>query len=168
VIWTITQDTPPQPSSTTFEYNSAEYDILLTGSPDGILVRSDGSHIIVDYKTAKYTATQDKLFPMYEAQLNAYALIGEQRDLAPVAGLALVYTEPITDEAAANEDTNHRGSGFAMGFAAKVVEVTLDSNLIMSLLERARKIYDLQTVPGGRDGCKDCELLEDLLDVAMV
>jgi hypothetical protein len=29
VIWTITQDTPPQPSSTTFEYNSLKATLTL-------------------------------------------------------------------------------------------------------------------------------------------
>lgn len=160
----VTYRHPPHYSK--FQIVHAEYDILLTGSPDGVLVRRDGSHIIVDYKTAKYTATQDELFPMYETQLNAYALIGEQRDLAPVSGLALVYTEPITDEASATEDVNHRGSGFAMGFVATVLEVTLDTNILMPLLARTREIYNLQTSPSGRDGCKDCKLLKDLLDVA--
>ena len=63
----------------------------------------DGSHLIVDYKTAKFTAHQDELFPMYEVQLNAYAVIGEQKGIAPVSGLALVYTEPVTDDATASE-----------------------------------------------------------------
>ena len=35
---------------------------------------------------------------MYEVQLNAYAVIGEQKGFAPVSGLALVYTEPVTDD----------------------------------------------------------------------
>jgi hypothetical protein len=160
----VTYRHPPHYSK--FQIVNAKNDILLTGSPDGVLVRGDGSYVIVDYKTAKYTATQDELFPMYAAQLNAYALIGEQCGLTPVSGLALVYTEPVTDEASATADVNHRGSGFAMGFVATVLEVPLDTNMLMPLLARTREIYDLQTSPSGRDGCKDCKLLKDLLDVA--
>jgi hypothetical protein len=40
--------------------------IILRGTPDGILVMHDNSHVIVDYKTAKFTPNQDELFPMYE------------------------------------------------------------------------------------------------------
>ena len=75
-----------------------KHNVLLTGTPDGVFVRPDGSHIIVDYKTAKFTGTQDSLFPMYEAQLNAYALLGERSGFNPVAGLALIYMEPVSDE----------------------------------------------------------------------
>jgi len=57
-----------------------EFDINLTGSPDGVFVRNDGSLMIVDYKTAKFTGNQDNLHPMYEAQLNAYALAFDSSD----------------------------------------------------------------------------------------
>ncbi len=114
---------PPHYSK--FNIVDKENDILLTGSPDGVFIRSDHSHIIVDYKTAKYTAAQDKLYPMYETQLNGYAHIGEQCGLAPVSGLALIYTEPVTDQASASSDANHRENGFAMGFVANIHEVPL-------------------------------------------
>jgi hypothetical protein len=55
-----------------------EFGINLTGSPDGVFVCRDGSFMIVDYKTAKFTGNQDNLHPMYEAQLNAYAYISER------------------------------------------------------------------------------------------
>jgi hypothetical protein len=48
-----------------------EADVLLRGTPDEILQKDDGSHIIVDYKTARFTRTQDSLLPLYEVQLNA-------------------------------------------------------------------------------------------------
>ncbi len=134
---------PPHYSK--FNLVDEENDILLTGSPDGVFIRPDHSHIIVDYKTAKYTATQDKLYPMYEVQLNAYALIGEQRGLAPVSALALIYTEPVTDQASASEDANHRDDGFAMGFAASILKVKLDVGMLPPLLARTREIYEMQT-----------------------
>jgi hypothetical protein len=142
--------------------------IMMTGSPDGVLLRNDNSKIIVDYKTAKFTTTQDELFPMYEVQLNTYALIGEQRGLSPVSGLALVYTEPVTDQESASQEAANRDDGFAMGFSAKILEVRLDTSMIDPLLVRAREIYDQPSPPPGLNGCKDCVKLDGLLSIARI
>jgi hypothetical protein len=155
---------PPHHSKFQLLYKS--HGILLTGSPDGVLIRSDGSHVIVDYKTAKYTDTQDELYPMYEAQLNAYALLGEQCGFAPVAGLALIYMEPVTDQDAAAEDGNHLEDGFAMGFRANVQPVTINRGLVERLMVTTRKIFDRASAPPGREGCKDCGLVDALVQVA--
>ena len=155
---------PPHHSKFQLLYKS--HGILLTGSPDGVLLRRDGSHVIVDYKTAKYTDTQDKLYPMYEAQLNAYALLGEQCGFAPVTGLALIYMEPVTDEDAAAEDGNHLEDGFAMAFRANVHPVTINRGLVDQLMATTRKIFDRASAPLGRDGCKDCGLVDALVQVA--
>jgi len=140
--------------------------ILLTGSPDAVFIRSDNSHIIVDYKTARYTGAQDTLFPMYEAQLNAYALIGKQCGLEPISDLALIYMEPVTDEGAVASDENCHDDGFGMGFTANIHKVTLDLNIVPPLLAKTREIYDLEGPPAGREGCSNCQLLEGLLEVA--
>jgi len=141
--------------------------IQLRGSPDAIFVRPDRSHIIGDYKTAKYTATQDALFPMYETQLNAYALIGQERGLAPVSGLALIYMEPVTDEEAAARRTNRRDEGFAMGFSAHVLPVAVNLKKVRALLVTVRAISDQRKPPGGRVGCKECVLLDALIAVVV-
>lgn len=141
-------------------------DILLTGDPDGVFVRPDQSHVIVDYKTSRYTPNQERMFPLYEAQLNAYALIGEQCGLEPVTGLALIYTEPATSDDAAAGEGVHREDGFAMGFVANVVPVALNTSIISPLLARARDIADSDMSPLGRRNCRNCKLLNDLLEVA--
>jgi hypothetical protein len=143
-----------------------ETSVLLRGSPDGILVRTDNSNLIVDYKTAKFTGHQDELLPMYEAQLNAYAYIGESCGLSPVSGLALVYTEPVTDEAAAGRDATLTDDGFLMGFSAHIVQVSLRPEVIPGLLKQARKIHDLARPPQSTPGCKDCASLASILAVA--
>ena len=53
------------PTYHSFNTTENEFGILLTGSPDGVFVRADGSHMIVDYKTAKFTGNQDRLHPPY-------------------------------------------------------------------------------------------------------
>jgi hypothetical protein len=156
----------PIPHHTKFSVVDAETGILLTGMPDDIFRRRDSSHIIVDYKTARYTGTQDQLFPLYEAQLNAYALISAQRGPQPVTGLALIYMEPVTDDGAAKDDKNLRGNGFAMGFAANVQEIKMNTDIVLTLLRRTRALYDLSNAPSGRDGCVDCQLVDELIAVA--
>jgi hypothetical protein len=78
---------PPHYSK--FQFFDKTTNILLTGGPDAIFLKTDNSYIIADYKTARFTPTQDSLLPMYEIQLNSYALIGEQYGLKPVTDLAL-------------------------------------------------------------------------------
>jgi len=137
--------------------------ILLRGTPDGIFLMQDGSHAIIDYKTAKFTAYQDDLFPMYEAQLNAYAYIAERLDLKPVSRLALVYTEPVTSIAAAAEDSNLTAEGFLMSFRARILDVQINPDLVTRLLKTAAEILQLTSPPPGVEGCADCAALVSLL-----
>ncbi len=155
---------PPHHSK--FNVLDGETCILLTGMPDAVFQMHDGSHAIVDYKTAKFTAAQDELFPMYEAQLNAYAYIGERSGFRPVSSLALVYTEPATGDASAQEDSNMTPDGFLMGFAAHILSVKIKPDLIPRLLKRARQILDSPSPPPGASGCEDCAALQQLLSLA--
>jgi hypothetical protein len=139
--------------------------ILLTGAPDAIFVRGDGSHLIGDYKTARFTKNQDALLPVYEVQLNSYALIAEAVGIAPVSAIALIYAEPRTEQADADREANHDAAGFSMGFAAKIKPLDLNPGMIRSLLARTRELLDLPSPPRGRAGCKDCEKLDKLIGV---
>jgi hypothetical protein len=154
------------PTYRTFNILHQESNVLLTGTPDGVLTRPDTSYVIVDYKTAKYTGTQDSLMPMYEVQLNAYAYIGERCGLKPVSYLALIYMEPLTGPDAVAVTANHKSDGFAMGFKANVHEVVLNPNSIPPLLAKTRELYEQATPPNGCSGCKDCQLLEGLLNIS--
>ncbi len=65
------------PSLRDFHTIDPEANIKLTGVPDEMFLRNDGSYLIADYKTARFTDHQDELSPMYEVQLNGYAQIAE-------------------------------------------------------------------------------------------
>ncbi len=153
------------PSSSKFRIWNKDSNIWLTGIPDEILVREDMSHVILDYKTAKYTGTQDSLMPIYEVQLNGYALIGEECELKPVSGLALVYFEPLTEVEQASDNINYREDGFALGFRANVHEIKLQTAIIPPLLMKTRDIYEMSKAPEGRPGCKNCESLNGLMNL---
>jgi hypothetical protein len=154
------------PHFSKFNVRDAETSILLSGWPDGILVRKDNSHLIVDYKTAKFTEHQDELFPMYEVQLNAYAYIGERCGLAPVSGLALIYTEPVTDATSAGSDANMTGQGFRMEFSAHILPVQMRTDRVPQLLRKVRDVFDLPHPPESSEGCQDCPLLGNLISLA--
>ena len=150
---------PPHHSQ--FQLEIPEYGILLTGAPDGILRLSDGAVAIIDYKTARYTEGQDRLLPMYEVQLNSYALMAERLDYGRVTKLALVYAEPVTDRAVAEGAVS--AEGFAMGFSVSIHPVGIDPGILDPLFQRARELYDLPHPPSGREGCEDCRRLDSLI-----
>jgi hypothetical protein len=156
------------PHYTKFGLRDEATSILLRGTPDGIFLMQDGSYTIIDYKTAKFTAYQDDLFPMYEAQLNAYAYIGERLDLKPVSKLALVYTEPITDSATRADDSNLTPEGFQMGFRARILEVDIKPDLVPRLLRTAADVLCSTSPPAGVEGCKDCAAVATLVRLSCV
>jgi len=151
------------PHHSKFRVLDEEKDILLTGAPDEIIQRDDGSHLIIDYKTSRFTKNQDSLLPLYQVQLNAYAYIGERQGFDPVSGLALIYMEPQTDLTEDQLDSVLRDDGFLMGFAGYVLELKLEAErIIPPLLKEVRNICDLEAAPSGKQDCRDCNLLEQL------
>ena len=149
-----------------FQMRIEKHDILLTGAADGILKLADGTIAIIDYKTAKYTEYQEKLLPMYTTQLNGYALIAEQLKMGRVSKLALVYTEPVTDSETARSNVVRTDDGFRMPLAVYIHDVDLEPGRLEPLFRRARVLYDLPEIPGGRQNCSDCKKLDRLMLLA--
>ena len=140
--------------------------VTLRGEADGIFKMVDGSYAIVDYKTARYTPGQEAMFRTYEAQLNAYAYIGERLQLSPVSGLSLVYMEPVTDEETAGMPHIVDEAGFSMGLRATVVPVEVrPDELIPGLLEEAIRLSEMASPPPGFEGCDDCKGVDALVRV---
>ncbi len=87
----------PAPGWSKYQMLDPKTNILLTGVPDEILRHPERGIWIGDYKTARFTETQDALAPMYEVQLNCYTLIASKIGLGRVYGLGLLYYEPVTE-----------------------------------------------------------------------
>ncbi len=153
------------PHFSKFNITDPETDVLLTGTPDGIFVKSDGGYVIADYKTARFTEAQDSLLPMYRVQLNSYALIGEQRGIKPVTDLVLIYMEPVTGHEVLDESLHYRHDGFLMGFKANIPKLGIDTLSIRPLLDLVREIYELKSPPDGRSECPNCAILKDIVSV---
>jgi hypothetical protein len=145
--------------------------ITVSGVMDDLLECVNGTLIIPDYKTAKFTATQDKLYPMYAGQLNAYAWIQQSLSNSPIASLCLIYFEPMTefygpvDKKGNWPMDKYSPWGFDMGFSAHSVLVEQDPDLIPNLLLQAKQILIEPEPPSPLGGCKDCESVERLRDM---
>lgn len=130
--------------------------ITLSGVPDDIFIRRDGSKAIIDWKTAKLTKNQDILMPMYQVQINVYDILMNYK-----SDLYLIYMEPMTEQSDACDAVID--VGFSMGFGAKVVPVKRDRSIVREALSKTREIFELTTPPESRSGCKDCAALENIM-----
>ncbi len=152
------------PSLKEFQTIDSETNIKLTGVPDEMFLRIDGSYLIADYKTARFTKHQDELVPMYEVQLNGYARIAEDIGYNPVTGLILVYYEPFTDIEPYEIDEYLDTEKFFLHFSAHLLEIKQNRTMIPELLKKARGIYDSTMPPDSNFDCKDCETIQKILD----
>jgi PD-(D/E)XK nuclease superfamily len=141
--------------------------VRLDGSPDALLQMDDASYIVLDYKTARFTPTQDKLMPVYRVQLNGYAMIAESLGMAPVSRLGLVYFEPPEpaqkDVFNATAKRLTTADGFSMPFTPRIHWVDKNFDQIRKLLRTAMSIYERNDPPAGEKGCQDCERLGKLV-----
>ena len=154
----------PIPHYSKFFYIDEVSKVKLTGIPDEIVELEDGAFVIVDYKTSRFTDTQDSLLPLYKIQLNSYALIFEKLQMGKITGLYLLYYEPQGDAPLEDLNTVLSQDGFDMPFKGQLKRVELDAEgMVRPLLKKVRWYWDLERAPGSRDGCGDCEVLERVM-----
>lgn len=154
------------PSHHTFNTIFDEINIRLTGSMDALFLLADGTLCVADYKTARYTANQDYLAPMYVVQLNGYAVIAERLKMGKVSKLGLIYFEPQTEDDDCTNDANHRTTGFAMGFCAHIASVELNPDRwLFPYLKQARELADMAHPPAHNQGCKDCTIVSHVVSL---
>lgn len=121
--------------------------LILRGAPDLILQLKDHTLHIIDFKTGRFKEEGDQFFPIYEAQLNGYALLSTK---IPVSKLSLVYFNP-TNEISAEILTE---KNFKLAFEPKTVPVEIKSGLVSGLLIKAKEILDLKTPPQAKENCR--------------
>ena len=150
------------PSIQQFQWFDEETGVLLTGVPDSVIQKDDGSYAIIDYKTARYTNGQDELLPLYRVQLNGHALIAEHNGMNPVSDLMLIYYEPFTDIKTSNVGYYIAENGFTMLFESKTL--TLEREGVHSLMRRAVEIYNSDPLEH-TEGCKERHRIVDFVGV---
>lgn len=131
--------------------------LKVRGIADLIVGRETGL-LIGDLKTATWTEKQDELLPLYEIQLNAYAIAAESTGLGKVDALALVYCQP---QAEGSHPDMLREFGYAVHFQAKVIEVERNDQKVFELCDRAFDIIS-KPIPDPAENCNDCRLVEEL------
>lgn len=150
------------PRSFDFKMNLAP-DFLLSGEPDGILTLKDGSLCVVDYKTAFHKGDKDPLLPIYQVQLNCYALLAAAHSLGESSRLTLLYSEPLVGNAFATDAKAETPIDFALGFHVKHHDIPLDVALVERCVKLARSTVRSERPPAGRIGCEDCTRITDLV-----
>jgi hypothetical protein len=153
-----------------FYFTHPQIGITLRGEADEILQLDGYGYHIIDYKTARYTVTQSELFPMFEAQLNAYAYIAERGNFfSPVTSLSLIYLEPDTVFRLNHRLTERLLDQLTLGFTPKVksVEIKPDS-FIEGLLQKATYISNLPEPPKPEASCRNCRSVEHLSEIISI
>lgn len=154
------------PHHSKFYLEDREFGIKLTGAPDELLRQPGGELVILDHKTSRHTDGQDAMLATYVVQLNSYLRIAEARGLGQVVKLGLLYHEPMTDPLP-DDITNYVGEeSFLMRFEPVFVPVEIDRDMIRPLLRRVREICDMASAPPGLEGCRDCGLVDRLVQVS--
>jgi len=138
---------------------------LLNGTADEIIEFPDGSWFIIDYKTAALTDTQEKLRPLYSAQLNAYAYLANKQFNKPILGLALVYLDPDYKNLD-DEDILHRTKDHLFfGFNPTIVPIKLMApEWVEDLCKSLFEMLSSDTPPRGKTNCSGCNILQDWLN----
>jgi len=141
----------------------------LTGIPDALFQMEDDSFLIADYKTASFTSAQEELFPLYEAQLNAYKYLAEHENLK-VKALSLIYMEPIRYKDDIDYLLKISKEKLTLHFRCMTKFVKIWENReVEELVKEAGKILSSASPPEGNPECKYCkgfnEWLNNLIDL---
>ena len=154
------------PHHATFRLTDPDSGIVLTGIPDLVLGLPDDKLAILDLKTARFSDHQDSLLPMYQTQLNGYALIAEGLGMGTVAALGLVYGEPPANDDNTGLDALVDDQGFSMPFKATAMPIELNRAMIQPLLRQAKTLLEMKNPPGGQEGCKECQLIGEMVRIS--
>jgi len=129
----------------------------LRGAPDLVLKLKDNTLHIIDFKTGRFKEEGDKFLPMYEVQLNGYALLATKMK---VSKLSLVYFNPTKDI----PDEIFTENNFMLKFAPKIVSVKIKKDLVIDLLMKAKEILNLKKPPLAKENCRStCFYIDKIL-----
>ena len=100
-----------------------------------------------------------------QIQLNAYAYIAEKKGYSPVKKIALAYMEPQTNLTYKEVEQVVQENGFVMPFWGKILQLDLKTDIIPGLFSKVRNLYEKSSPPQSKEECKDCRLLENLIEI---
>jgi CRISPR/Cas system-associated exonuclease Cas4 (RecB family) len=131
--------------------------LILRGAPDLILKLKDNTLHIIDFKTGKFKEEKDQFLPMYEVQLNGYAILATKMK---VSQLSLVYFNPTNDI----PEEIFTAENFMLSFGPKMISVEIKTGLITNLLMEAKKILESKSPPLPKENCRGtCFYIEKII-----
>lgn len=146
--------------------------VLLYGVPDEIFRLEDGSNAIIDLKTAhrqrkaKKELVNDPLLPCYEIQGIGYGLIAEKGlGLGETSRGGIFYWASQHQQVLSNPSTYYRGGRLSVPFVPQIHEYAMDYSILDSPLKEAMKLWKASVPPARSKDCKDCLLLDALMQI---
>ena len=162
-IGNISENVKP-PSWRKFYRDDKTTGIRVRGEADAIFRLTDGSYVIVDYKTSRYNPDRKTSLLSYQMQLNAYAWIAESYGYSPVSHLYLIFMEPESQKEFASLDSAISDIGMVLGFKSNIIEVERKpEKLIPPALDLVHSISEMQIPPVARSRCRDCLKLDKMI-----
>jgi hypothetical protein len=156
---TGTVDFPPK-----MTIDFPKYDVTLVGMPDEVFRKSNDRLCLVDYKTALCKGGNDPFLPVYQAQLLGYVHLLEANDVGKVDQCALVYFENKLKDEGIDPLDLITDDGFDVPFRVTIHEVEVNRSDLDGLLKKIRSYANENHPPKGSCKCKNCPLLQNLLD----
>ena len=145
-----------------------QYDATLVGMPDEVFRKRNGKLCLVDYKSAMCKGDDDPFMPIYKTQLLGYARLLESNKIGTVESAYLIYFENQLKAHSEEPLSLLTKTGFNAPFGVKIHEVELDHSALDPLLKEVRRFADMTLPPEGREKCKDCARLQQLLDAEVL
>jgi len=119
-----------------------EYDMILSGAIDDLVVSPDGKYVPFDFKTRGYPVKEDT-HEHYRHQLDLYALLFQKNGMEPASYGYLLFFWPES-----------YGLGMA-NFKTELIEMDVSPNRGMSVLKKAHDIIT-GPIPLAHQSCEYC------------
>jgi hypothetical protein len=110
----------------------------------------------------------DPFMPCYETQLLGYAHLLEANGVGKVSEAALIYFDNCCADYYDEPLCLLTDDGMNIPFTVKIHKVAIERKSLDPYLKSFRAYADMLLPPDGRDGCKDCERLEQLFGLLKV
>jgi hypothetical protein len=141
-----------------------ETGVDVTARVDMMLRKKNGEICLLDLKTAKPDGGGKEFLPQYEIQVIGYSWVTEAAKIGEVGTAGLLYCDIQVDEFTKDPLKFKTDSGIVVPFRFQPKEVDLDYSRLTRCLKEVNKLWQANRPPRGVDRCKDCQLLNRVID----
>jgi hypothetical protein len=141
------------------KHEHKESGVMLTARPDMIFTLDYGTLLLADLKTSKPNGGGKAFLPQYEVQVTGYSWVTTEEGIGRVTSACLIYGDIQLDEFLKDPCANKTATGFRVPFNFVYHKIDLDYERLTRCLKEFKKVWASIRPPAGREGCKDCILL---------